>query len=62
MNTDNTSELMKRLLNITSAIRAKVVQILYVRFNLAKAVVNRFTAYRVLKSLSSVMRIILSQL
>ena len=53
---------MKGLLNITSAIRAEAVQILYARFNSAKAVVNRFTVYRVPESLSSVVGMILSQL
>ena len=60
MNTDNTPKLMKRLLNVTFTIRAEVVQILYTKFNLAKAVVNKFTAYRVLESLSSAVKMILS--
>ena len=62
MNTDNTLKLIKGLLNIIFAIKAKAVQILYIKFNLTKAVINRFTAYKVPKSLNSVMRIILSQL
>ena len=59
MNTDNTPKLIKGLLNITSAIKAEVVQILYVKFNPVKAVVNKFTAYKVPESLSSVVRMIL---
>ena len=62
MNINNTPELIKGLLNVTSAIRAEAVQILYTRFNSAKAVVNRFTVYRVSESLSLMVRMILSQL
>ena len=62
MNINNTPKLIKGLLNVTFAIKAEAVQILYTKFNLIKAVINRFTAYRVPKSLSSVIRMILSQL